>query len=377
VVACALQHGGWKSFEAQTGPTGTVTGTRQFDAFGAQVASTGSWQGALAHGGGYGYQSDDTGLQLLGHRYYDPSTGRFLTRDPIKDGPNWYAYCLNDPVNHTDPTGLSFSIGGFEFTAQVWADGLGTSAKALAGMLTDSVTDAPLWFLLRKLQIYDLRNPFNDAFGGEAGYGESKIFWMIGLAAASGAAGAAGAAGRGLRGACFTAGTPIVMADGSTKPIEEVRPGDRVLSQPQEGGDPVVSTVDRTFERKAEETLVLTFSDGSTVETTDEHPFYVPGKGWTAAKALRAGTAVESLSGPGLESESASRIVSVRAAERPAKVYNFEVAGTHTYYVAAGDSAVWVHNVCLRRIHSDETLRGSSSYRYWKGKPTSEVEQSL
>jgi RHS repeat-associated protein len=102
----AYQHGGWKSFEAQTGPTGTVTGTRQYDAFGAQLASTGAWQGALAHGGGFGYQSDDTGLQLLGHRYYDPSTGRFLTRDPIKDGPNWYAYCLNDPVNWADPNGL-------------------------------------------------------------------------------------------------------------------------------------------------------------------------------------------------------------------------------------------------------------------------------
>jgi RHS repeat-associated protein len=106
----AFQHGGWKSFEAQTGPTGAVTGTKEYDAFGAQLASTGAWQGALSHGGGFGYQSDDTGLQLLGHRYYDPSTGRFLTRDPIKDGPNWYAYCLNDPVNAADPTGLWFWV---------------------------------------------------------------------------------------------------------------------------------------------------------------------------------------------------------------------------------------------------------------------------
>jgi hypothetical protein len=45
-------------------------------------------------------------LQLLGHRYYDSSTGRFLTRDPIKDGRNWYTYCDNDPVNGTDPSGL-------------------------------------------------------------------------------------------------------------------------------------------------------------------------------------------------------------------------------------------------------------------------------
>jgi len=53
-----------------------------------------------------GYQQDSTGLQLLGHRYYDPSTGRFLTRDPIKDGRNWYGYCENNPVRSVDPEGL-------------------------------------------------------------------------------------------------------------------------------------------------------------------------------------------------------------------------------------------------------------------------------
>ena len=31
-----------------------------------------------------GYQEDgDTGLNLLGRRYYDPSTGRSLSRDPV------------------------------------------------------------------------------------------------------------------------------------------------------------------------------------------------------------------------------------------------------------------------------------------------------
>jgi len=45
---------------------------------------------------------------LLGHRYYDPSTGRFLTRDPIKDGRNWYAYGAGDlaPTLFADPDGL-------------------------------------------------------------------------------------------------------------------------------------------------------------------------------------------------------------------------------------------------------------------------------
>jgi hypothetical protein len=40
-------------------------------------------------------------------RYYDPSIGRFISRDPagMPDGVNRYAYTGNDPVNFTDPTG--------------------------------------------------------------------------------------------------------------------------------------------------------------------------------------------------------------------------------------------------------------------------------
>jgi RHS repeat-associated protein len=62
--------------------------------------------GAFGFAGKSGYQEDsDSFLKLLGHRYYDPSTGRFLTRDPAKDGRNWYAYCENNPTRFVDPSG--------------------------------------------------------------------------------------------------------------------------------------------------------------------------------------------------------------------------------------------------------------------------------
>ena len=46
----------------------------------------------------------------LRNRYYQPSTGRFLTSDPAQDGMNWYMYCGGDPVNYVDPLGLAPSV---------------------------------------------------------------------------------------------------------------------------------------------------------------------------------------------------------------------------------------------------------------------------
>jgi len=75
------------------------------------VAVTGTTPTPFGFAGQHGYQSDSvTGLMRLGHRYYDASVGRFLSRDPIQDGYNWYAYVGNDPVNHVDPEGLAIGV---------------------------------------------------------------------------------------------------------------------------------------------------------------------------------------------------------------------------------------------------------------------------
>ncbi|MBX3097243.1 MAG: hypothetical protein KF812_10305, partial [Fimbriimonadaceae bacterium] len=70
-------HSGMKNADAQTNTSGSVSASRVYDAFGAELSSTGSWQGRFGYAGGFGYQEDDGGFKLLGHRYYDPSTGRF------------------------------------------------------------------------------------------------------------------------------------------------------------------------------------------------------------------------------------------------------------------------------------------------------------
>ena len=52
------------------------------------------------------YFDDETGLIYLRNRYYDPSIGRFITEDPIRDGENWYVYAGNNPVSFVDLFGL-------------------------------------------------------------------------------------------------------------------------------------------------------------------------------------------------------------------------------------------------------------------------------
>jgi RHS repeat-associated protein len=53
-------------------------------------------------------EQDPTGLLNEGFRYRDPSTGTFLTRDPLgfKAGLNNYTYVHQNPWTHFDPEGL-------------------------------------------------------------------------------------------------------------------------------------------------------------------------------------------------------------------------------------------------------------------------------
>jgi len=65
--------------------------------------------GTLQTGKGYcanlGHQEDETGLVYMRARYYEPTTGRFISEDPARDGVNWYLYADGNPVNRVDPTG--------------------------------------------------------------------------------------------------------------------------------------------------------------------------------------------------------------------------------------------------------------------------------
>jgi len=87
---------------------GTAAGVESsvYTAFGERVSGTNHRYG---YAGTWGYQShDEFPFMHVGHRYYDPASGRFLQRDPIglAGGLNVYEYGRSHPTVWIDPTGL-------------------------------------------------------------------------------------------------------------------------------------------------------------------------------------------------------------------------------------------------------------------------------
>lgn len=88
---------------------GALSSRYEYDAFGQTITYAQGTTSPFKFAGKHGYVSDDdTGMQLLGHRFYLPKLGRFLTQDPIgqEGGLNLYAYCDNNPLSRVDPDGL-------------------------------------------------------------------------------------------------------------------------------------------------------------------------------------------------------------------------------------------------------------------------------
>ena len=100
-----------------SGQTGAYVDSYSYLPFGEETGSTGSVPNPFQYVGQDGVMTAGNGLDFMRARFYSPSTGRFIQRDPtgLAGGANLYAYTANDPVNLVDPTGL---IGGSTFTAR-------------------------------------------------------------------------------------------------------------------------------------------------------------------------------------------------------------------------------------------------------------------
>ncbi|MET9837362.1 polymorphic toxin-type HINT domain-containing protein [Streptomyces virginiae] len=171
----------------------------------------------------------------------------------------------------------------------------------------------------------------------------------------SGGSGGEGGGGRGSKGGSedgptcnsFTPGTQVLMADGTTKAIEELELGDKVVATDPETGETAVKDVAATIIGEGSKNLVevTVDTDGdkgaatAAVTATDGHPFWVPEIGeWVDATDLEPGTWLRTSAGTRVQ------VSAVKRWTQQAKVHNLTVAGIHTYYVMAATEPVLVHN---------------------------------
>ncbi|MFD0531598.1 RHS repeat-associated core domain-containing protein [Kitasatospora arboriphila] len=421
-----------------------------------------TWAGT--HGFVGGTKDDTTGLTTLGARQYQPTTGRFLSPDPVlaTDNPqqwNAYAYSNNNPVNLSDPSGLFCDGCSTNNPTSAWNDGhpgcaattcynrdgsttnvenhvhvhnttSGTThhaddghdgdhyvagiriptAKELAargwsgsyqeqvGLWTRNVCLTPggptpnyggMCDLADKAGLLDAGSPGQKlaaaaftalAFcvlapevcvGAAVAAVEGEIDIASGgsLALGGGSLAVARRAAEAFYGktaarevddiaaACFrrnsfTGDTLVLMADGSTKPISEVKDGDMVVATDPVTGVTAPKAVIATITTPDDEDftdLAITGAQPSvpketepqkkTLTTTWHHPFWNATTGqWTDASELHAGDELRQPDGATVA------VTSVRNYHQRAVTFNLTIADLHTYYVLSGTTPILVHN---------------------------------
>ena len=394
-----------------------------------------------ARPGGTGVWADDktfldkttdatSGLTYIGAREYDSATGRFLSVDPVLDTAdaqslNGYTYADNNPISHSDPTGLWIDDGtghneprpgggggGQSETPGVPAGGTGAGgcyhtcgtvstnsqgnvngggggvsgwvsdvAKTFVGQVKSTVVtifQAPVQqFLTDKnclidgdgctdmlTQLLMSSNPalagaaavtargeeiYGDYADGRSAEGTGKLLFDIALLLGTRGAGAEaeGEVGAGRATACklsFTPSTPVLMADGKTKPIGDIKTGDKVeAADPANGKHKGPRTVTATHINHDYDLvdLKIQLADGKTetLHTTSKHPFWDDTlHTWVPAGQLLAGHALNTADDHHVH----VTVVTPRPGDRD--MYNLTVEELHTYYVLAGATPVLVHN---------------------------------
>jgi hypothetical protein len=128
---------------------------------------------------------------------------------------------------------------------------------------------------------------------------------------------------------CLLPGTPIMLADGSTRRIEAVQVGDRILGFDESMHVPIVSTVTSVHPPLVAKYYYLI---NDRIRITESHPVLSDGN-WVLVRDLKIGDRLTKADG------SPQGIWSIRRVDEPAQTYSIAVSsGT---YVANG---VVVHN---------------------------------
>ncbi|WP_405828921.1 RICIN domain-containing protein [Streptomyces sp. NBC_01176] len=139
----------------------------------------------------------------------------------------------------------------------------------------------------------------------------------------------------------FPGTTRVLMADGTTKEIRDIRIGDAVLATDPEGGRTETHTVSHTIYTPDDTDFAdITIDVGhARITATQHHPFWSPSAHrWIDGGDLRPGQTLRTSSGATVT------VLRVHRFHRLHSAYNLTVENLHTYYVLAGTTPVLVHN---------------------------------
>jgi RHS repeat-associated protein len=141
----------------------------------------------------------------------------------------------------------------------------------------------------------------------------------------------------------FAADTGVLMADGTTKPIQNVKVGDKITNADPDSVDLQQHTVTGVHVTDTDTDFsslsVATAAGPKTITVTAHHLFWNSTRHtWTSAADLKPGDHLDTGSSDTATVQSNWRFTT------SIRTYNLTVDSLHTYYVLAGDSPVLVHN---------------------------------
>jgi len=384
-----------------TDETGKTTDRYRYDAYGNLLEKEGDTKNDFLYTGEQ--YNANTGLYYLRARYMDPNTGTFISMDSYPGSLfdpvslHKYLYANADPVKYSDPSGFSATslsecsvVQAIQSTLTAihqcnalksimrWANitctvidtaieirniliGGGTildvvvalAKGAAVGIMMDCLGKGALGLALKAVMatvgMYNQVNLIWEAIKKkDTGMIALRITQMVCML-------------YGLTSQCFT-GDTLVATETGLRPIEEIEVGDYVWSENTETGEKELKQVLSVSVTETTLLVHITTEDGTKINTTENHPFYVEEKGWCAAADLEAGDHLHTQDG---RTEIVLKTETEKLKEA-VKVYNMKIKDWHTYYVS--EQRTLVHNDCsngsqTEKSNSDEMVDVELKYK--------------
>ncbi|MEU2549914.1 polymorphic toxin-type HINT domain-containing protein [Streptomyces roseolus] len=349
---------------------------------------------------------DDTlsGLTHIGAREYDPTTGRFLSADPLIDitdplQMNGYTYANGSPITKSDPTGLrpegvcggnssrcnsdndgtdasqtyheswEYKVTGWKYNS--WEENQegkrtynkphgvnwGTvvlferrkmtwNSNTVAGIGRFFASSVDAFLMIKPMNEGVSSSPIADGYDGLIG----KIGVDTSDPGYEDGEGLAGMVTLPFVGAktlakchSFLSGTEVLMGDGTTKKIEDIKKGEVIVTADVSTGKEYRKKVTETIRTESDKEfteLTIATSDGESVLiATSTHPFWVPElDSWIEAGDLASGQFLRTSAGTRVQ------ITAVKHYTKQQRTHDLTIDDIHAYYVLAGQTPVLVHN---------------------------------